>query len=75
MTAKIYLFSYQPAKPGWTDHCVNSHLDSLYDIKHVHDRIYLIKTDDDIDLLVTAKTVSFFKKVKSSKHMRRKKVE
>lgn len=51
MTAKLYLFTYKPVKPGWTDHCINAHMESLYDIKHVHDRVYLIKTDDDIDLL------------------------
>ncbi|OMF70184.1 hypothetical protein BK142_24085 [Paenibacillus glucanolyticus] len=49
--SKLYLFSYKPKNEGWTEDCVNFHLDSLYDIKHLHDRVYLIKTDDDVDLL------------------------
>ncbi|MCG7381937.1 hypothetical protein [Paenibacillus sp. ACRRY] len=51
MVANIFLFSYEPSKPGWTERCIESHLESLYDVKHLHNKIYLIKTDDDIDLL------------------------
>lgn len=62
MTANIFLFSYEPYKRGWTDRCVRSHLESLYDIKHLHHDMYLIKTDDDIDLLEKYLTECFFEK-------------
>ncbi len=62
MVANIYLFSYKPSKDGWIDRCIDSHLEMLYDIKHVHDRVYMIKTDDDIDLLEKYMTECFTNK-------------
>ncbi|MBT2282509.1 hypothetical protein J7E78_02945 [Paenibacillus polymyxa] len=62
MVAKTYLFSYSPEKSGWTDRCIQSHLDMLYDIKYVHSNLVLIKTDDDIDLLEKYLVECFTKK-------------
>ena len=51
IVSKLYLFSYKPKNEGWTEECINFHLEHLFEVKHLHDRVYLIKTADDIDLL------------------------
>ena len=52
MASKVYLFSYVCAnKEEWTNKCVNERLSKLYDIRKVHDALYMIKTTEDAGLL------------------------
>ncbi len=51
MASKIYLFSFDSNKSTQTETCVSQRLSKLYDIKHVHNTVYFIKTVDDVHLL------------------------
>lgn len=54
MASRIFLFSYEcGSDKQWTDRCINERMDRLYDIKQLHDSLYLIKTTDEVDLLET----------------------
>ena len=54
MASKVYLFSYEcGTSKEWTDNCITERMAGLYDIKKLHNSLYLIKTTDDVGLLET----------------------
>jgi len=62
MTAKIYLFTYNSEINSQTEVCINQRLEKLYDIKHIHNSVQMIKTDDDIVVLEKYLATCFHKK-------------
>ena len=62
MTAKIYLFTYNSEIKEQTESCINDRLAKLYDIKHIHESVQMIKTDDDIGILEKYLAACFDKK-------------
>ncbi|WP_059105788.1 hypothetical protein [Shouchella shacheensis] len=51
MAARIYLFSYNASITERREICIDERLLKLHDIKHIHNAVFLIKTDDDISIL------------------------
>ncbi|WP_416150027.1 hypothetical protein ACM26V_03240 [Salipaludibacillus sp. HK11] len=62
LTGKIYLFSYSSNVSEETVHCINERLAKLYDVKFIHNSVQLIKTDDDMSILVKYLASCFEKK-------------
>jgi len=60
LVSKIYLFSYKcVSNKEWTDQCIQNKKSMLYDIKPIHDSLFLIKTTDDIELMENFMTECF----------------
>jgi len=61
LTARIFFFSYQWEAEWATHTCIEERVRKLYDVKHMNKSAYLIKTDDDIDILNTYLSTCFEK--------------
>lgn len=49
VASEIYLFGFKcSSKEEWSKNCMKERMGKLYDVKKIHDTMYLIKTTEDI---------------------------